>query len=322
MLQNFLKNMPEIAIAGAMLAVMLLFSVIFNLPIIYPSGERAAFVGIHYIYPLIGVGLLGIVTFFAGNRAIASRFLIALPCYAVVLFAHFNIKLWIPHINPTEFDATYWAIDQLMRPVVDACMFLRRNVFSFIPYEANFYMISYIALFYTSFLYHAIKTPEYFGKLIISALLLQFFGTLAYLVAPAVGPFIYEAGVNPMITEGQHSMLEFYRSSVANGPGFLAKHGSLNFTVGLAAMPSLHSASAYLFFLFAWKHGKVLVPLYSFILAYILITAAASRWHYLVDIPVGMALAWASYQLADWLTPHSKAKPTMAIPATQEPLTT
>src|SRR3546814_10269829 len=44
-----------------------------------------------------------------------------------------------------------------------------------------FYMISYIALFYTSCLYHAIKTPEYFGRLIISALLLQVFGTLAYL---------------------------------------------------------------------------------------------------------------------------------------------
>src|SRR3546814_6437258 len=70
------------------------------------------------IYPLIGVGLLGILTFFVGNSAIASRFLIALPCYAAILFAHFNIKLWIPHITPTNFDASYWALDQLMRPVV------------------------------------------------------------------------------------------------------------------------------------------------------------------------------------------------------------
>lgn len=283
---------------------------------------RLGLVGIHYIYPLIGVGLLGILTFFVGNRAIASRFLIALPCYAAILFAHFNIKLWIPHINPTNFDAAYWALDQLMRPVVDACMFLRRSAFFFIPYESNFYMISYIALFYTSFLYHAIKTPEYFGRLIISALLLQVFGTLAYLVAPAVGPFIYEAGVNPMITGGQHSMLEFYRNSVATGPAFLAKHGSINFTVGLAAMPSLHSASAYLFFLFAWKHGKVLVPLYSFILAYILIMAVASRWHYIIDIPVGMTLAWASYKLADWFTPLPNTKPAIAMPTAQEPLLT
>src|SRR3546814_19778057 len=93
MIQTYLKRMPELAISGAMILIMLLFSLIFNLPIIYPSGERAAFVGIHYIYPLIGVGLLGILTFFVGNRAIAYRFLIALPCYAAILFAHFNIKL-------------------------------------------------------------------------------------------------------------------------------------------------------------------------------------------------------------------------------------
>src|SRR3546814_1803739 len=73
MIQTYLKRMPELAISGAMILIMLLFSLIFNLPIIYPSGERAAFVGIHYIYPLIGVGLLGILTFFVGNRAIASR---------------------------------------------------------------------------------------------------------------------------------------------------------------------------------------------------------------------------------------------------------
>src|SRR3546814_1857885 len=71
MIQTYLKRMPELAISGAMILIMLLFSLIFNLPIIYPSGERAAFVGIHYIYPLIGVGLLGILTFFVGNRAIA-----------------------------------------------------------------------------------------------------------------------------------------------------------------------------------------------------------------------------------------------------------
>src|SRR3546814_20335542 len=102
MIQTYLKRMPELAISGAMILIMLLFSLIFNLPIIYPSGERAAFVGIHYIYPLIGVGLLGILTFFVGNRAIASRFLIALPSYPAILFSHFIFKLWIPHINQTN----------------------------------------------------------------------------------------------------------------------------------------------------------------------------------------------------------------------------
>src|SRR3546814_11549691 len=87
-------------------------------------------------------------------------------------------------------------------------------------------------------------------------------------------------------------------------------------------MPSIHSASAYLFFLFAWKHGKVLVPLYSFILAYILIMAVASRWHYIIDMPVGMTLAWASYKLAAWFTPLPNPNPAIAMPTAPEPLLT
>src|SRR3546814_17287263 len=104
MIQTYLKRMPELAISGAMILIMLLFSLLFNLPIIYPSGERAALAGIHYIYPLIGVGLLGIMTFFVGNRAIASHFLIALTCYSAIIFAHFNIKYCIQHINPPNFN--------------------------------------------------------------------------------------------------------------------------------------------------------------------------------------------------------------------------
>lgn len=87
MIKSIVNNAPEIVISGAMLLIMFLLSEIFNLPIVFPSGERAAFVGVHYIYPLIGVGFLGVVTFFVGNRETAFRFLIALPCYVAVLLA-------------------------------------------------------------------------------------------------------------------------------------------------------------------------------------------------------------------------------------------
>lgn len=302
LVKNTLKSFPELFIAATMLGVMAMISVTFGLPVVFPSGERAAFVGIHYLYPLIGIGVLGIVTFVVGERKIAYRFSVALPCYAAVLFAHFNIKLWIPHLNPTDFDNTYWAVDQMLRPIVEICMSLRRALSPIIPYGSNLYMVSFISLFYVSFIYHAVKTPDHFGKLTTSVLLLQAFGTLAYLVAPAVGPFIYEAGVNPMTSQAQQGMLEFYHNSVAIGPDFLSRNGSVNFTAGLAAMPSLHAAGACLFFMFAWKHGRVLLPLYSVMLAYIFTTAVANRWHYVVDIPIGACLAWVSYKLADVIT--------------------
>lgn len=282
----------ELAITGATLAIMLLLSWTYSLPIIFPSGGEAAFVGIHYIYPLIGVALLSILTFFLGKRDIATSFLVAISCYAVVVFCHFNIKLWVPHINPTNFDIFYYKTDEILRPIVDICIFLRRYILFFIPYESNFYMTSFMFLFYSSFLYHAIKTPDRFRALVVSVLLLQALGAVAYLVTPAVGPFLFEKGINPTIADGQSSMLEFYRNSVAEGPGWIARHGGANFTIGLAAMPSLHAAGAFLFFLFAWKYGRFLLPLYSFILFFILVTSIASRWHYVIDVPIGMALAW------------------------------
>ena len=299
---------PEILIAGAMLVVMFFFSAVYSLPIVVPSGDRAAFVGVHYIYPLIGIALLGVMTFFAGKREVATSFLVALPCYVAILFAHFNIKLWIPHINPATYDGLYWKTDEFLRPVVDMCIFVRENIFFFIPYESNFYMLAFIALFYTSFMYHAIKTPLQFRTLVVAVLLLQALGAVAYLVAPAVGPFIFEKGIDPTISGGQLSMLDFYRSSIAEGPSWIAQHGGSHFTVGLAAMPSLHAAGAFLFFLFAWKHGRVLVPLYAFILFFILVTSVASRWHYIVDVPIGIALAWICVRIAERIAGAQEAK--------------
>ena len=290
---------PEIAIAGAMMAVMFSFSAAYSLPIVVPTGEQAEFVGVHYIYPLIGVGMLGMMTFLLGKREVAMSFLVALPCYCAILFAHFNIKLWIPHINPLNYDNFYRKTDEMVRPIVDICMYIRENILFFIPYSANFYMIGFITLFYTSFMYHAMKTPEHFRTLVISVLLLQALGALAYLVAPAVGPFIYEKGMNPTVTAGQLYMLDFYQNSLAHGPEWIAGQGSAHFTIGLAAMPSLHAAGAFLFFIFAWKHGRALVPIYAFILIFILVTSVATRWHYVIDVPAGLALAWACVSIAE-----------------------
>ena len=141
----------------------------------------------------------------------------------------------------------------------------------------------------------------------VAVLFLQSLGTFAYLIAPAIGPFVYEDGINPMVTAGQHTMLEFYRGSITHGPDWIAENGGAHFTAGLAAMPSLHSAGAFLFFLFAWHRAKILVPLYALLLLFILVTAVASRWHYLIDVPAGTALAWVSFRLANRLTRRKDA---------------
>ncbi|WP_395391137.1 phosphatase PAP2 family protein [Novosphingobium sp. BL-8A] len=294
---------PEVFISGIGLIAMLLISIGFDLPIVMPASTQAKFLGLYFIYPMVGVVLIGLPMIFLGKRKVAARFLIGLPCYTIALFVYFNVKLWIPHLNSHNFDGFYWKIDEFSMPLIYLCMAIRRGLLPVIPYEANFYLSSYMMLFYISFLYHAIRTPEQFGKLIVAVILLQLLSIVGYVGTPAVGPFIFQNGLNPIISQGQHQMLNFYFHSLSGGGKWIASQGGANFTAGLAAMPSLHAGGAFLFFMFARKHGKVLVPPYAFILFYILVTAIASRWHYVIDIPVGMGLAWFSYTLADRLSP-------------------
>ncbi len=310
------KIPPEIYISVSFFLLMLAVSFLFDLPIVFPAGDRAAFVGVHYIYPLIGIALLGVLALLFGKRQTAIRFLTAMPCYALVLFAHFNFKLWIPHINPLLLDRFYWSIDTHLQFLVDFSYWARLTLFGFIPSAANFYMISFIMLFYLSFTYFAFRVPQSFGRLTVAVILQQSLGSIAYLIAPAIGPFIYQEGVNPYITQGQLSMLDVYKSSVTEGPAWLAQHGAENFTAGLAAMPSLHVAGAFLFLLFAWREARVLVPLFLFALVFIVVTSIASRWHYLIDLPVGALLAWLSYSLV-YRTGFATAEAPVAQPAGQ-----
>lgn len=294
---------PELSLTLAFLILLVSVSWTLGLPISIPTIGSASFVGIHYLYPLLGIGIWGAFAFLGQRKSLGRVFLIALPCYAAMLFVHFNFKLWLPHINPVLHDPFYWETDQFMRPLVDACIQIRTWLDPIIPVDGNFYMTGFIALFYVSFCYHALWTPEQFRKLFVAALLFQGLGTLAYLPFPALGPFIYEPGLGAAVASAQQGMLQFHQSSVANGPAWLAANGSAHFTAGLAAMPSLHSGGAFLFFLFAWKYGRVLVPLYGLILLFIMIAAVATRWHYLIDIPPGLALGWLSIWLAEKLAP-------------------
>ena len=301
-LARLAKRWPEVAFTLFMIAATAGFSFGLGLPFHLPSGDRAAFVGIHYLYPIAGLAIWALVAAFGQKRNLLSVFLVALPCYAIVLVCHFNIKLWGPHINPMLWDDLYWAMDQAVRPLIDGSFAARNWMDPVIPLDGNFYVTGYIMMFYVSFCYHAIVTPDKFRTLFLAALFVQGLGALAYLAMPALGPFLYEAGVETKVTGAQASMLAAYHANVAGGAEWLAANGGTHITVGLAAMPSLHAALAFLFWLFAWKHGRTLLIPYSLIFGYILVAAVANRWHYVIDMPVGIALAWACCRAAHRLT--------------------
>ena len=64
-------------------------------------------------------------------------------------------------------------------------------------------------------------------------------------------------------------------------------------------MPSLHAGGSFLFLLFALRHDRRLVWIMLPLWAFISVDAIANRWHYLVDLPAGMVLAWLSVRAGE-----------------------
>lgn len=304
---RLLARFPEVAITATMLVLVAVIGWSIGVQVSLPSGERAAFVGIHYLYPLIGVGIWAVVTYFGQRKHVTSTFFVAFPCYAIMLICHFNLKLWRPLINPNEWDAFYWQTDQALRPLVDASRGLREALFPLIPADSNFYMIAFIAMFYLSFCYQAIRGSESFRALFLAALVFHGVGAFAYLAMPALGPFLFEQGVEPMQTRAQLGMLGSHRELAVGGADWIARNGDTHITAGLGAMPSLHTGGSFLFLLFAWRYARVLVPLYLMLFGFITIDAVASRWHYVVDIPAGLVLAWGAAWAGEWLAARAQA---------------
>ena len=287
----------EIALAAIFLGFTLLIGFTLGLPFSLPDGNRAAFVGVHYLYPLAGIAIWAAIMVFQRSKQVTSTFFVALPAYALVLLCHFNLKLWIPHLNPRLWDQAYWISDQAIRPLIDGAMAFRMMLDPVIPLASNFYMLGFIALFYLAFGYACLKRPETFRELVLAAIIMQIMGSFAYLVAPALGPFLFEAGVEPPATLAQQSMLASWHANTAGGAEWIVAEGGRQITVGLAAMPSLHAGGAFLFLLYALRYTVALRLPFTLLFAFIAIDAVANRWHYAVDLPAGMALA----AIATWI---------------------
>lgn len=304
-----LGNVPvEVRFTAIMVAILLGLSLAYGLPIRMPTSGGGEFLGIHYLFPLIGLFVWAGCMMLTPSKYDIRPILIALPCYAIVLLVHFHIKLWAPLINPKNYDDLYWSIDQHYRPLVDASFTMRKGISGIISYKANLYMVGFVIMFYLSFCYHAVRTPNKFRELFLAILFAQGIGAIAYLAAPAVGPFIFEHGANPRITAQQDYMYAVHQQILHGGTHWLAGNETDFLLVGLGAMPSLHVGLSAIFLWFAFRNGRLLLVTYVPLFAFIVVNAIASRWHYLIDLPAGLALAALCLWLADRLV-HSDALP-------------
>jgi hypothetical protein len=193
-------------------------------------------------------------------------------------------------VNPRLWDDVYWQTDQMVRPLVDMAFGVHHWVERVMPAGEHLYLFAFLAMFAGSIIVHSMHALIVFRTVIFAAMLVHVLGALAYLVMPAVGPFLYEQGINGLESARQRHMLGGYQALVDGGRPWVASQGSTFMFAAIAAMPSLHVASSAVFVHYAWKHARWLGVAYLPLFVFIIFEAVATRWHYWVDVVAGLAL--------------------------------
>ena len=198
--------------------VTLLLSALSGAPLMVPRERVSPALGVPAAAPL-GLGLLGYLAVQLAvqrwrraprSRAVLGRQiatdLVFLGLLVVVTYFHFHIKMWLPVLSPHLYDAFYFAVDEQLRGLIDAAGGVRAAVAAWLPAADLWYQGAQLSLFVLSFWLHAIGDRRWHHHNVTALLINLMLGPLAYLVAPAVGPVILEAGPNAAASAAQQEI--------------------------------------------------------------------------------------------------------------------
>jgi len=285
-----IAGLPELVLGFSFLLVAMVFSWRFDLQFVTPGSGALEFTGMSYAVPLSLIAVLALYLVLTKQIKRLAYYCLAAVAYAAILISHFNVKLWMSLINPALWDDFYWKTDQALQPLTNTAFAVHNVVEATLPVGDHLYLFAFLAMFAGSIIVHSARCFIVFRKVIFSAMLVHVLGALSYLVMPAVGPFIYEQGVNALETARQEHMYAGYQALVAGGRPWIASQGSQFMFAAVAAMPSLHVASSAVFVFYAWKHARWLGVVYLPLFVFIIFEAVATRWHYWIDVAAGLAL--------------------------------
>jgi hypothetical protein len=311
------RSCGDLIVIGVAVAVFvgtaLLLSGYTGVPFTLPTEEESRALKVHYLVPLVvglaGYGVLWIASrWLPGSRrrrglglADVGGDLYFLALFVVVMYVHFHVKMWMVVLNPTLYDSAYLAVDRELFWLIQAMAQLRAAVAQLVPGIDALYQMGFLLMFAVSFWFHALGERRYLRHYLIAVLLLEMLGAFSYLLLPAIGPFIHDIGPNATATEAQRYMLAIFRKAQDGGIEWMAKHGGNSVTSMPAAMPSLHVAGAIIMTYYAIRARLWITPLLVLVSAWIMIESVVTRWHYLVDLPAGAALAALILLTTNWL---------------------
>ena len=227
----------------------------------------------------------------AAELAYAVRLLVSL----VFLFvAYSNLIAAIPLLRPGLFDGWFYRLDQLLflgHDPLELVSRIRTEWFVTLMQRSYLFLFFFI-LFGLSgtFLFGSVREME---RTLFSFVLVYAVGTIGYYLTPSVGPAFY----NETSHLFRHCADSALKLSLYNAYVEFCRHPHTAPVFpfnGLAAFPSLHVAQMAIFLYSLWRCEKVLAWL--LVLPCFLLTVATVYlgWHYVVDIPGGLLVAWAA----------------------------
>lgn len=302
-----LKSYPELALLCFSLTIVLVGWRLLHLPLSPPDVTSGEAILQHYLLPL---GLAILVHFVAVMRSKARRTSsatilgLSIPTLLVVTYCHFQCKVWMPLINPHRFGPVYEAVDRLLSPVVGFCTWWVALMDHLGIDVSGAYQGWFILLFAVCFGLHALyDSPTGQRQVILGVGWILALGGVSYWIAPAVGPFIYRHGADGHATLIQSYMWQQFHQFVLTGripPSY--------FLVPPAAMPSLHIAHAAFFVWMLRRISRSLSLALFPALLWFMVTSVGLAWHYLLDIPAGLALAAFAVVLVKSMLPEEESR--------------
>ncbi len=226
--------------------------------------------------------------------ALLQRFwtdLAYLTLFILVTYFHFVLKLEIPIMRRPRYDELLFSLDLRCALVIAQLTALRSKIAQVLPYPDSWYQLAQMGVYVLSFWGHALGDRRWFHPWMMASLLNLMLGSLAYLLFPAIGPFLYQPGPNLLALQAEKIMAEVSKHVAEQGVPWLVQHGSEFFTSAPAAMPSLHVSIACIASYYAIRAQLKTRFMILALAAWIPLEAVVSRWHYLADVLAGVVFA-------------------------------
>jgi hypothetical protein len=249
-------------------------------------GLLAAFIVLVLVFARGNLG-------YASWRALAYR----VGHFGSIELSYFTLAELLPAANPGTLDRQLYELDLRLFGVEPAMYFDRfvssatTEWFSFFYYSYYFLLLSYIIpiIFFS-------KRAERIAEFALGMTVVGTLGQFCYLLVPGFGPYhAYPELFSNPLPEG------FWWNRVVE----LVHAGGAQKDI----FPSLHTALPTFILLFTLRHKdeqpyRFAWPVVAFVVCNIIISTMFLRWHYVIDVVAGLALAFGAHLLSYNLAPR------------------